>query len=369
MAFAFECVANKAPDPETDFKNYLDKAGFSNSVVEKEFQKGPPTSGLYYLHGDHLGTGSLVTDSNGETTQFFLNLPFGETMAEQNLQGAYDNPYKFNAKELDSETGLYYYGARYYNPKLSVWYGVDPLSEKMPSWSPYSYAFDNPVRFIDPDGMEPVDDHFNQFGKYLYTDNKKTNNIVIDFQNPINGKISSAPWHSQQLKDYTFTKDNLYVLANIANHYAKDAGVDLNNLRGGSVSIAMAEFKVDSYGKMDGIVRRFNGGDYKADALATGDFASQKLNIMVNNGSVSDLYNDKYNMISTLSHEGGKVSHLKYDPKNWYEGQEVHMKIYENQMKSPVFQKTTKDYKNKMRENYGNTKFEYNYYKKKYSGK
>lgn len=44
-------------------------------------------------------------------------------MAEQQVQGEYENPYKFNAKELDVETDLYYYGARYYNPRLSIWYG------------------------------------------------------------------------------------------------------------------------------------------------------------------------------------------------------------------------------------------------------
>lgn len=78
-------------------------------------------------------------------------------MAEQNLPGDYENPYKFNAKELDSETDLYYYGARYYNPRLSVWYGVDPLAEEFPSWSPYVYTFNNPIRYIDPTGMAPED--------------------------------------------------------------------------------------------------------------------------------------------------------------------------------------------------------------------
>jgi RHS repeat-associated protein len=81
-------------------------------------------------------------------------LPFGETMAEQR-QYTYGTPYKFNGKESDEETGLYYYGARYYDPKLSMWYGVDPLVHKMPAWSPYNYTANNPINFIDPDGRFP----------------------------------------------------------------------------------------------------------------------------------------------------------------------------------------------------------------------
>ncbi|RST26319.1 RHS repeat domain-containing protein [Chryseobacterium lacus] len=128
--------------------------------------------GLYYLHTDHLGTATYVTNSNGDTSQFFLNLPFGEMMAEQQVQGEYENPYKFNAKELDEESGLYYYGARYYNPRLSVWYGVDPLAEDYPSWSPYVYTFNNPIRYIDPTGMAPehIDVTKNEDGTYKVVD-------------------------------------------------------------------------------------------------------------------------------------------------------------------------------------------------------
>ena len=68
-------------------------------------------------------------------------------------------PYKFNGKEFDEETGLYYYGARYMNPKTSLWYGVDPLAEKYVSTGSYVYCIDNPIRLIDPDGIHWVEDN------------------------------------------------------------------------------------------------------------------------------------------------------------------------------------------------------------------
>ena len=59
---------------------------------------------------------------------------------------------KFNGKEFDQETGLYYYGARYMNPVTNLWYGVDALVEKYPNLSSYNYCANNPVKFIDRDG-------------------------------------------------------------------------------------------------------------------------------------------------------------------------------------------------------------------------
>ncbi len=92
-----------------------------------------------------------------------MYLPFGETFTEQRAAG-FGTPYLFNAKELDEETGLYYYGARYGacpdkligNPRVSMWWGVDPLANKYPTYSPYTYTLNNPVRYIDPDGREPI---------------------------------------------------------------------------------------------------------------------------------------------------------------------------------------------------------------------
>ena len=64
----------------------------------------------------------------------------------------YATPYKFNGKELDEETGLYYYGARYMHPKYSMWLSTDPLERKYPNVNSYCYAKGNQLSFIDRDG-------------------------------------------------------------------------------------------------------------------------------------------------------------------------------------------------------------------------
>ena len=65
-----------------------------------------------------------------------------------------NSTYTFSAKEKDPETGLSYFGSRYYSSDLSVWLSVDPMSDKYPSMSPYVYCADNPVKLVDPNGEE-----------------------------------------------------------------------------------------------------------------------------------------------------------------------------------------------------------------------
>jgi RHS repeat-associated protein len=105
----------------------------------------------YYYHSDHLGSTSLITDLDGNVVQHVEYVPFGEVFIEER-NNKWNTPYLFNAKELDEETGLYYYGARYYDPRVSIWYGTDPMHEKYPVVSTYAYCVQNPLRFIDPDG-------------------------------------------------------------------------------------------------------------------------------------------------------------------------------------------------------------------------
>ena len=86
-------------------------------------------------------------------TQYDAYLPYGELLVDEHSSSA-DLPYKFNGKELDEETGLYYYGARYMNPVTSMWYGVDPLAEKYANVSAFVYCMGNPVKLVDPDGAK-----------------------------------------------------------------------------------------------------------------------------------------------------------------------------------------------------------------------
>ena len=111
------------------------------------------TEDIFFYHSDHLGSTSYITDAKANITQFDAYLPYGELLVDEHSSSE-DMPYKFNGKELDEETGLYYYGARYMDPKISMWLGVDPLMEKYPNVTGYCYTMDNPIRFIDPDGRD-----------------------------------------------------------------------------------------------------------------------------------------------------------------------------------------------------------------------
>ena len=105
----------------------------------------------FFYHSDHLGSTSYITDDKGNITQYDAYLPYGELLVDEHSSSE-DLPYKFNGKQFDEETGLYYYGARYMNPVTSLWYGVDPLAEKYLKTGAYVYCGGNPIVLKDPDG-------------------------------------------------------------------------------------------------------------------------------------------------------------------------------------------------------------------------
>jgi RHS repeat-associated protein len=143
--------------------------GARENTIHEEYYK------QYFYHSDHLGSATMISDYKGDEYQRIEYTPYGETWVEKTQNtGSEFLPYKFTGKEMDEETGLYYYGARYLDPKYSRWISVDPAlgeyipgagksdeADKLPGMgglfntvnlSLFHYAGNNPVRYIDPDG-------------------------------------------------------------------------------------------------------------------------------------------------------------------------------------------------------------------------
>ena len=127
----------------------------------------------FFYHSDHLGSTSYITDDHANITQYDAYLPYGELLVDEHSSSE-DLPYKFNGKQFDEETRLYYYGARYLNPMASIWCGVDPQIEKMPKDGSYSYCFGNPIKLIDPNGERPTEEEAARISAHVYGTEKVT---------------------------------------------------------------------------------------------------------------------------------------------------------------------------------------------------
>ncbi len=149
---------------------------------EKSGKMVATEQGSYYYHADHLGSSSVVTDKQGKFYEQIEYFPYGETWVNNKATAEQTSSlYKFTGKEYDPETGWYYFGWRYFDSKLSRWISADPPLARgdylpVPAISDeakqrnanlpgmggvfntinidaYHYAGDNPVKFVDPDGL------------------------------------------------------------------------------------------------------------------------------------------------------------------------------------------------------------------------
>jgi RHS repeat-associated protein len=108
-------------------------------------------TGVVYYHGDHLGSASVLTNSSGTLIEETTYLPFGSVKS-----GGTKSTFLYTDQENDPETGLYYYGARYYDPELMRFAEADPTIPDIydpQSLNRYSYVKNNPLKYTDPTGL------------------------------------------------------------------------------------------------------------------------------------------------------------------------------------------------------------------------
>jgi RHS repeat-associated protein len=167
-----ERVLKRGPQGETAYVNqyftirngaigtkhvYADETRVVSKLVVK--QPTVEEKDRFFYHPDQLGSTNFVTEATGALFEHLEYFPFGETWVQE-ASNTLLTPYLFTSKELDEETDLYYYGARYYDPRTSQFLSTDPLMHSDPDKATatpallnlYAYVANNPLRYIDPTG-------------------------------------------------------------------------------------------------------------------------------------------------------------------------------------------------------------------------
>jgi RHS repeat-associated protein len=138
---------------------------------------GPNGDATTFFHNDAAGSPLLATDSGGRIVWKESYRPYGERLSDASVNSEASNSIWFAGRPHDETTGLSYMGARYYDPLLARFVGVDPAEvdpNDVHSFNRYSYANNNPYKFVDPDGHSPIDVAFlvydlGKLGVAMYT--------------------------------------------------------------------------------------------------------------------------------------------------------------------------------------------------------
>ena len=296
----------------------------------------------FYLT-DHQGNVRVVANQNGEVEQVNHYYPYGGLMGESTNSD--HQPYKYNGKELDRHHGLdwFDYGARWYNGYS--WMTPDPHAESYYDVTPYGYCHNNPVNKIDPNGK---DDYYTSDGTYLGTNAAKTDYIYItnDYR-----KLKDSQYVINTRVKLTDSGISAKALSKIFTHIVgRMPEVDLNELDGKQINVV--KWSRDIYSNCINVDDQYgncNDGDDETNANTAGN------NITVFfGGNEKKMFETQSNIQNMLGVEE-YTCHFKNQWHHYQKGsgksnKTDNIKIFNQIMSHPTWNKTTDTYKKLMLE-------------------
>ena len=309
----------------------------------------------FFYHSDHLGSTSYITDDHANITQYDAYLPYGELLVDEHSSSE-DLPYKFNGKQFDEETGLYYYGARYMNPMASIWYGVDALTEKYPTMAGMIYCMNNPVRLVDPDGN---DSYYTKNGDYIGSNNKKSDLIYIVSSYRLIRRLRNGKEFYSFGGKKTLEESDLSAKAysKIFTNVLKRKGIDTKRLYNGQISVNTERNSWDNtMKKWNKYYEQYNVYDPENEslsfyptkgqtgvAISTTLHVNKKIEIVINVYSVG---NEEKNYVSTESNIYNMIGihEFNYHGRKG-KGNNQHYEILKAQRTDPSWKTTTPQFK------------------------
>ena len=304
---------------------------------------------FHYYQQDHLDNiREVINGNNGTVEQQTHYYPFGGIIADISTNQSMQ-PNKYNGKELDLMHGLntYDYGARQYDPITITWNGVDPLAEKNVDTSPFSFCHNNSVNRIDPDGR---DDYYTQDGRFLKTDDKETDHIIIRDEFSYKMNQNGLKWikFDTPIEKTTLTAK---AYSNIfTNVLGKMKEVNLNDLLGKRISVIVTP---DDNLITDSFNKPYDRYIIGSTSNATTDWKNGKMRITAN--IINSGENDNRELFSTRSNIQnllGIHEYVGHGIKKWGDANGKHKNVYELQMKHHTWKSTTIHFKQVEKNNY-----------------
>jgi RHS repeat-associated protein len=167
------------------------QAIYVNTDTPAKLHVPDPTVRIRYFHPDHLGSSAAMTDSQGALIEETAFYPFGHPRNDYQPRQIRE-PYQFTDKERDIESGLHYFGKRFYYSTIGKWLSTDPLEEKGGGLNLYAYVNQNPLKYHDPDGAEVKVTKSQKNGATAYQIDVKA--VVVD--------VSGRSFSQKELQDY-----------------------------------------------------------------------------------------------------------------------------------------------------------------------